>query len=121
MKLGIGEILVIFAVALVVLGPEKLPYYAQKLGVALREIRKVSGDLSKEIKENIVEPLDEAAKPLKEAIEPINDIKKEINSSVKEVTDSFNNIGKEPVKKEEKVEIKPEEKVEEVKEEKVEE
>ena len=111
MKLGIGEILVIFVVALVVLGPEKLPYYAQKLGVALREIRKVSGDLSKEIKENIVEPLDEAAKPLKEAIEPINDIKKEIDLSVKEVKDSFNSIGKESVKKEEKVEVKSEEKI----------
>lgn len=112
MKLGIGEILVIFVVALVVLGPEKLPYYAQKLGVALREVRKVSGDLSKEIKENIVEPLDEAAKPLKEAMEPINDIKKEIDSSVKDVKNSFNNIGKEE-KKEEKVEESKEEKVEE--------
>ena len=116
MKLGIGEILVIFVVALVVLGPEKLPYYAQKLGVALREVRKVSGDLSKEIKENIVEPLDEAAKPLKEAMEPINDIKKEIDSSVKDVKNSFNNIGKE-----EKKEVKIEEKVEESRIEKVEE
>ena len=32
MKIGIAEIIVICVIALVVLGPEKLPIYAKKLG-----------------------------------------------------------------------------------------
>ena len=69
MKIGIAEIIVICVIALVALGPEKLPIYAKKLGASLKEVKKVTGDLSKDIRENIVEPLDEASAPLKEAIE----------------------------------------------------
>ena len=86
MKIGITEIIVICVIALVVLGPEKLPIYAKKLGASLKEVKKVTGDLSKDIRENIVEPLDEASAPLKEAID--------------DVTKSFKSIGK-PAKKEE--------------------
>ena len=54
MKIGITEIIVICVIALVVLGPEKLPIYAKKLGASLKEVKKVTGDLSKDIRENIV-------------------------------------------------------------------
>ena len=57
MKIGIAEIIVICVIALVVLGPEKLPIYAKKLGASLKEVKKVTGDLSKDIRENIVEPV----------------------------------------------------------------
>lgn len=105
MKLGFGEILVICVVALFVIGPDKLPYYAQKLGEALKEVRKATSGISQEIKENIVEPLDEAAKPIKEAVEPLTDLKKEMDASVKDIQKSFNDIGKtEPTKEAEKKE-----------------
>ena len=61
MKIGIAEIIVICVIALVALGPEKLPIYAKKLGASLKEVKKVTGDLSKDIRENIVEPLDRVA------------------------------------------------------------
>ena len=93
MKIGIAEIIVICVIALVALGPEKLPIYAKKLGASLKEVKKVTGDLSKDIRENIVEPLDEASAPLKEAIEPIVSLKEDVNKS-------FKSIGK-PAKKEE--------------------
>ena len=45
MKIGIGELLIVLAVALVIIGPDKLPQYAKKLGEAIE--RKQSGDLKK--------------------------------------------------------------------------
>ena len=63
MKLGFWEIIVILIVALLVIGPDKLPYYTKKLGVALREFRKVSEDMTKDLRENVIEPLDEMQKP----------------------------------------------------------
>ena len=42
MKIGVWELLVVFVVALVVIGPDKLPEYAKKLGEALRQFRKYS-------------------------------------------------------------------------------
>ncbi|MEI7706380.1 MAG: twin-arginine translocase TatA/TatE family subunit, partial [Deltaproteobacteria bacterium] len=43
--LGFGEIVVILVLALVLLGPQKLPEVAKQLGKALRDFRKVSDDL----------------------------------------------------------------------------
>ena len=42
MKIGIAEIIVICVIALVALGPEKLPIYAKKLGASLKEVKKVT-------------------------------------------------------------------------------
>ena len=94
MKIGTLELVVIAIVALLVIGPNKLPEYAKKLGQAMREFKKASDSLTKEIKENIVEPLDEVQKPLKEAVAPISEMEKEIKGSFKEVTDSVSSIGK---------------------------
>ena len=94
MKIGTLELVVIAIVALLVIGPNKLPEYARKLGQAMREFKKASDSLTKEIKENIVEPLDEVQKPLKEAVAPLTEMEKEIKGSFKEVTDSVSSIGK---------------------------
>ena len=94
MKIGTLELVVIAIVALLVIGPNKLPEYARKLGQAMREFKKATNSLSKEIKENIVEPLDEVQKPLKDAVAPLTEMEKEIKGSIKEVTDSVNGIGK---------------------------
>ena len=98
MKIGPLELVIVFIVALIVIGPNKLPEYAKKFGEAMREFKKASSVLTSEIKENIVEPLEEAQRPLREAMEPITELDKEIRGNIKEVTDSVNNIGK--VKKE---------------------
>lgn len=98
MKLSMMEILVVLIVALLVIGPDKLPQYAQKLGVALKEFRKFSSEATKDIRESIVEPLEEAQKPLKEAMEPITELKDEVTGNVKDLQKSFTDIGK-PEKK----------------------
>ncbi|MCI8837166.1 MAG: twin-arginine translocase TatA/TatE family subunit [Hungatella sp.] len=99
MKIGIQELLVVFVVALIVLGPDKLPLYARKFGEALREFRKFSSEATKDIRESIVEPLEEAQRPLKEALEPITELEKEVRSDMEGIQKSFSDIGK-PVKAE---------------------
>ncbi len=49
LDLGISELLVIMAVALIVLGPEKLPELARSLGRGLAEFRRASDDLRRSI------------------------------------------------------------------------
>jgi TatA/E family protein of Tat protein translocase len=46
--IGMTELLVIFAIALVVLGPKKLPELARSLGRSLAEFRRASSDLRRE-------------------------------------------------------------------------
>lgn len=94
MKIGTLELVVIAIVALLVIGPNKLPEYARKLGQAMREFKKASDSFTNEIKENIVEPMNEVQEPLKAAVAPITQMEKEIKGSIKEVTDSVNSIGK---------------------------
>ncbi len=95
MKIGLSELLVVFIVALFVLGPDKLPFYAKKLGEALSQFRKYSDEAAKDIKESIVEPLEEAQSPLREAMEPLEELDKAVRGNVKDVQDSFAGIGKE--------------------------
>lgn len=94
MKIGVMELLVIFVIALVVLGPDKLPEYAKKFGIAMREFRKASADITKDIKEGVVEPLEEMQRPLAEAVAPINEMSQQIENDLKEVQTSINNVGK---------------------------
>jgi sec-independent protein translocase protein TatB len=93
------ELIVIFVVALFVVGPDRLPTYAKKLGAALAQFKKYSDEATKDIKESIVEPLEEAQRPLKEAVEPLNELDKAVRDNVKDVEDSLKGIGK-PKKKE---------------------
>ena len=94
MKIGFTEIIVIFIVALIVIGPDKLPYYARKLGAGLREFRKATDDMTKDIRESVVEPLEEAQKPIREAMEPFEQLDRDVRNNFKETSDSLNNIGK---------------------------
>lgn len=94
MRIGATEIIVVLIVALLVIGPDKLPVYAKKFGEAMAAFKKATSDATKDIQESVVEPLNEAQKPLKEAIEPIENTRKEIRSQVEGVQKSLNNIGK---------------------------
>lgn len=43
--IGLTEILVVLAVALIVIGPERLPELASKLGAMLGDIKRAAGEL----------------------------------------------------------------------------
>ena len=106
MHIGFWELIVVFAVALLVLGPDKLPYYAKKLGEALQSFRGVSKELTDELQKSVVEPLQEAQKPLREAVQPLTDLTDEVNAEIKGLEKSVKDLGK-PVKAEAAAETAP--------------
>ena len=63
MKIGFTELILVAIVAFVVIGPDKLPEYARKLGKMLRELKKYTGAASEEIQKNVVEPLKSPRRP----------------------------------------------------------
>lgn len=85
MKLGFGEILIIFVVILFIVGPDKIPSFAKKIGEGLKAFKNATSDVTKELKENVVDPLNEASAPLREAMEPLTEMKNEINKSVSDI------------------------------------
>lgn len=54
--LGIWEVAVILVVALLVLGPERLPKVARQLGRGLREVRRAARDFQTNITAELDEP-----------------------------------------------------------------
>lgn len=53
-NVGAGELLVILFVALVVLGPEKLPESARKVGNVVAELRRMSQGFQDEVRRAVV-------------------------------------------------------------------
>ena len=94
MKIGITELIVIFVVALLVIGPDRLPAYAQKLGQALTQFRKYSAEMTEEIKASVVEPLEEAQTPLRDAVRPLEELDRAVRADAKDLQSSFRDIGK---------------------------
>lgn len=52
-SLGVPEIMVILVVALIVLGPKRLPEAGRQIGKALAEVRRWSNDIQTEIRDVI--------------------------------------------------------------------
>lgn len=55
-SIGPAEILVVLVIALVVLGPSRLPDAARSLGKALNEFRRMSSGLQAEVRDAFAEP-----------------------------------------------------------------
>jgi TatA/E family protein of Tat protein translocase len=64
-SLGLPELLMIFAVALIVFGPRRLPEIGRTLGKALNEFKKATDDLKSTIEREVrVEETKQALSPL---------------------------------------------------------
>lgn len=94
MQIGIAELLIVFIVALFAVGPDRLPGYAKKLGEAVSQFKKYSEEATREIKESVVEPLEEVQAPLREAAKPLEELDRTVQGSAKELKDSFAGIGR---------------------------
>src|SRR5947209_6546662 len=70
--LGMGELLVILVLALLFLGPSKLPEVASTLGKAIRSFRKATSDLTDqlEVDESVKQPLRELKAALRDEPAP---------------------------------------------------
>lgn len=69
-NIGGGELLIIFLVALVVLGPTKLPEAARQLGKWMGEFRRLSAGFQAEVRNAMDDPVNHAVKKA-EAAQPI--------------------------------------------------
>ena len=58
-KIGAGELILILAIALVIFGPSKLPQIGKSMGQAIKEFRKGTTQVQKEIN-NLVDDEAEA-------------------------------------------------------------
>ncbi len=73
--MGMPEIILILAIALIVLGPKKLPEIAKSLGRGIAEFKKAT----QEFKENL-----EVDNDLKEARNTIREVKEDLEETVRE-------------------------------------
>ena len=70
LNLGTGEVLVILVVALVVLGPDKLPGAARQAGRWLGELRKISSGFQAELRDALQEPVDQTPRSATPTVPP---------------------------------------------------
>ncbi len=64
LNIGGGEFLIIFLVALIVLGPTKLPEAARQMGKMLGEFRRISSGFQSELKGALNDPVERATRDL---------------------------------------------------------
>ena len=68
-NVGTGELLVILLIALIVLGPEKLPDAARKMGNVVGELRRMSGGFQQEMRS----AMDDLTRPPLESVKDESD------------------------------------------------
>ncbi|MGA0886103.1 MAG: Sec-independent protein translocase protein TatB [Ilumatobacteraceae bacterium] len=74
-----GELIIIALLALVVLGPEKLPEAARWVGRMYAQIRQLGDGFNREFQSAVKEPLND----LRDAVaEPVNDMKASMNEAI---------------------------------------
>ncbi len=76
MRIGPWEIIVVLVVALVLFGPNRLPDMGKAMGKAIREFRKATADLGKELEqareelERPIESAQQAGRGQEDQVEP---------------------------------------------------
>ena len=74
-----GELIIIALLALVVLGPEKLPEAARWFGRMYAQIRRMGDGFTREFQSAVKDPLDD----LRSAVsEPVNDLKSSLDETI---------------------------------------
>lgn len=83
--MGPAELLLIFIIALIVLGPGKLPELARTLGKAVRELRRMSLEVTAEFAKELrdMEAISREVKETAETVKQTADIKKTLVEAVK--------------------------------------
>lgn len=75
--IGVPEIIIILAVALIVIGPKKLPDLAKTVGRAMGELKKATTDFKESIK------IDDELKDVKKAFDDMNkDIRETVDIKI---------------------------------------
>lgn len=79
LDISFGEIFIIVAVIFIIFGPQKIPEFARKFGKGMREIRKASNDIKREINMGVNQyktdlDLDRMAREAEEANKAMKDM-----------------------------------------------
>ena len=86
MNLGGGEILVILVIALLVLGPSRLPGAGRQIGRALAEFRRMSSGVQDDLREAMnVEGVRETVNQVRDALDVPRAIRNEVASAISSV------------------------------------
>ena len=70
-NIGTAELLLIFAIALIVVGPRRLPEIAQGLGKIMRDLRQMSQEFTVDVMREINVPAKENEKPMTNDQQPM--------------------------------------------------
>jgi sec-independent protein translocase protein TatB len=102
--IGMPELILILAVALIVLGPKKLPDLAKSLGRALREFKKATTELKESIDvDNELTGVKKAFDEMNDDIREAVDVNIDLDDKAQKVSASSNDKKSEKESKEEKV------------------
>lgn len=85
-NIGITELVVILLLALLVVGPERLPELGRQLAKTLRDLRKAYENLTKDIAPELMS-LQQTTKELRESVDSVRSIPKDMVQSVVEAAD----------------------------------
>lgn len=98
LNLGGGEILVILMIALLVLGPSRLPGAGRQIGRALAEFRRMSSGVQEDLREAMnVEGVRETVSQVRDALDVPRAIRNEVASAISSVgTSSFGTVAVAP-------------------------
>jgi len=85
---GLTELMVIAVVALVVIGPERLPKVARTVGLLLGRLQRYVGDVKADINREM--QLDELKKLQQQVVEQANSMESSVTHEIREVETSVN-------------------------------
>ncbi|MGB4205728.1 MAG: twin-arginine translocase TatA/TatE family subunit [Bacteroidales bacterium] len=84
-----GELLVIILAIFIVFGPSKLPEMARKLGRLMNEVKKASGDITREFRQEAAAIEQSLKKTADEVLKETEPVVKAFQQDVEEISDSL--------------------------------
>jgi Tat protein translocase TatB subunit len=91
-NLGITELIIILLLALVVVGPERLPELGRKLGQTLRDVRKAYENLTRDLGPEFTS-IRETTQELRESLDSVRSIPQDMVQSVVKAAELDGTIG----------------------------
>jgi sec-independent protein translocase protein TatB len=91
-NIGITELLFILLLALLVVGPERLPELAQKLGKTLRDLRKAYENLTRDLGPELTS-IQKSTQELRESVESVRSIPEDMVKSLAKAADLDETLG----------------------------
>ena len=85
-NIGITELIVILLLALLVVGPERLPEMARKLAKTLRDIRQAYENLTKDLGPELMS-LQETTREIRDSVDSVRSIPKDVVGSAIKAAD----------------------------------